>query len=168
MFIEATQEDCGAVAALAAKTFSGTFGHLYKPENLAEHLKEKFSTAYFEQSLATGDTLVMLRDGATLIGYAKVGTVGLPIKTPYSRGAQEIHRVYIDQPYQGRGFGKAMMLHILSLPRITTAPEVFLGVWEENMGAQALYRQYGFRPVGKYLYQVGDQFDREIIMARVR
>lgn len=168
MFSEATREDCAAVATLAAKTFSDTFGHLYRPENLAEHLKEKFSPEYFEQCLASGDTILMLRDGAQLIGYAKVGTVALPLKTPYSRGAQEIHRVYIDKPYQGRGFGKALMLHILSLPRITTAPEVFLGVWEENVTAQALYRQYGFKPVGKYLYQVGDQFDREIIMARVR
>lgn len=168
MFTEATHDDCPAVAALAAKTFSEAFGHLYRPENLAQHLTEKFSVPYFEQSLAAGDTILMLRDGAALIGYAKVGTVGLPIKTPYSRGAQEIHRVYVDKPYQGRGFGKAMMLHILSLPRIATAPEVYLGVWEENVTAQGLYRQYGFRPVGKYLYQVGDQSDREIIMARVR
>ena len=76
--------------------------------------------------------------------------------------------MYVDKEYQGRGLGKALMLHILSLPRIATASMVYLGVWEENIRAQSLYRQYGFEPVGKYLYQVGDQYDREIIMARKR
>ena len=168
MFMEATKADCDAIADIAAKTFVDTFGHLYTEANRDQHIVEKFSAAYFAQSLDAGDTLLMLKDGATLIGYAKVGHVGLPVKPPIPNGAEEIHRVYIDKAHQGKGIGKAVMLHILSLPRITTAPIVYLGVWEENMKAQALYKQYGFEPVDRYLYQVGDQFDKEIIMARKR
>jgi ribosomal protein S18 acetylase RimI-like enzyme len=168
MFTEATKDDCATIAALAAKTFSDTFGHLYRPENLAAHLAEKFSAEYFVQALEEGNTLLMLKDKDALIGYAKVGKVELPVKGKIPNGAQEIHRVYIDKSQQGKGLGKALMLHILSLPRITTAPVVYLGVWEENRRAQALYEQYGFGPVGNYLYHVGDQTDREIIMARVR
>lgn len=166
MFIEATIDDCRDIAQFAAKTFSETFGHLYRTENLLQHLVQKFSADYFRQSLAAGDTLLMLKEGERMVGYAKVGHVDLPVKSPIPKGAQEIHRVYIDKEFQGRGLGKAMMLHILSLPRIATAPIVYLGVWEENVTAQSLYRQYGFEPVGKYLYQVGDQSDKEIIMAR--
>jgi ribosomal protein S18 acetylase RimI-like enzyme len=94
--------------------------------------------------------------------------VALPVKPPLHKGAQEIHRVYVEKSFQGRGLGKALMLHILSLPRVTTAPVVYLGVWEENLKAQSLYRQYGFSPVGHYLYAVGDQHDKEMIMARQR
>lgn len=168
MFTEATKEDCAAIATLASKTFIDTFGHLYTDVNRDRHIAEKFSAEYFERSLDAGDTLLMLKDKDALIGYAKVGHVGLPVKPPIPQGAQEIHRVYIDKAHQGKGLGKAMMLHILSLPRITTAHRVYLGVYEENVTAQALYKQYGFEPVGKYLYQVGDQFDREIIMALKR
>ena len=167
MFTEATMDDCEAVAALAAKTFTESFGHLYRPENLVQHLATTCSADYFRESLRSGDTLLMLHDGDALIGYGKVGQMRLPYQ-PVPRGAQEIHRVYIDRPYQGRGLGKALMFELMALPRITTASAVFLSVWEENITAQALYHQYGFKPVGKYLYQVGDQYDQEIIMARLR
>ena len=166
MFMEATKEDCVTIARLAAKTFTDTFGHLYTQANRERHIAEKQSVAFFEQSLDAGDTLIMLKEKDALIGYAKVGHVGLPVKPPIPSGAQEIQRVYIDKAHQGKGIGKATMLHILSLPRIMTASMVYLGVWEENVKAQALYKQYGFEQVGRYLYQVGDQFDREIIMAR--
>jgi len=168
MFTQATHADCEAVAALAQKTFLESFGHLYRPENRAAHVAEKFSTEFFTHALEAGDTILMLHDAARLIGYAKVGHLNLPMKPPIARGAQEIHRVYIDKEFQGRGLGKALMLHILSLPRIAAASAVYLGVWEENLRAQHLYTLYGFEPVGKYLYQVGDQADQEIIMARVR
>jgi diamine N-acetyltransferase len=168
MFTEATHDDCDAIAALAQKTFVDAFGHLYRPENRDAHVAEKFSAAFFRAALASGDTILMLHDAGQLIGYAKVGHLALPLTSPIPRGAQEIHRVYIDKEFQGRGLGKALMLHILSLPRITAATAVYLGVWEENLRAQHLYTLYGFEPVGKYLYQVGDQSDQEIIMARVR
>lgn len=163
---EATKADCAAVATLAAKTFADTFGHLYRPENLQAHLAEKYCPEFFEQTLDAGDTLLTLHEGNALVGYAKIGRLALPVKPPIPKGAQEIHRVYVDKTYQGRGLGKALMLHILSLPRIVTAPAVYLGVWEENLRAQHLYTRYGFEPVGKYLYHVGDQSDREIIMVR--
>lgn len=168
MFTEATHDDCAIIAALAAKTFTESFGHSYRPENLAQHLAEKCSKEFFEHSISAGNTVLMLHDANTLIGYAKIGHVALPVKPPIPKGAQEIHRVYIDKAFQGRGLGKAMMLHILSLPRIATAAMVYLGVWEENIRAQTLYKQYGFVPHGHYLYAVGDQYDKEMIMARVR
>ena len=168
MFTEATKADCKKVAKLATKTFVDAFGHLYNEGNRDQHIIDKFSPEYFEQSLDAGDTVLMMHVDGQFIGYAKVGHLSLPVKPPIAKGAQEIYRVYIDKPFQGKGFGKALMLHILSLPRISTASMVYLGVWEENLKAQSLYTQYGFLPVGRYLYQVGDQFDREIIMGRKR
>ncbi len=166
MITEATHADCVALAALAAKTFTQAFGHLYRPENLATHLATHSKADFFAAALEAGDTILMSHVDGALVGYAKVGQVGLPVKPPIPKGAQEIHRVYVDKAYQGRGLGKALMLHILSLPRITTASMVYLGVWEENLKAQALYTQFGFKAVGHYIYKVGDQSDQEIIMAR--
>ena len=82
MFTEATYDDCEAIAAFAQKTFIDTFGHLYRPENRAAHVAEKFSTEFFIRALESGDTIVMLHDEARLIGYAKVGHLSLPVKPP--------------------------------------------------------------------------------------
>jgi ribosomal protein S18 acetylase RimI-like enzyme len=163
----ATSADCDAVAELAARTFSETFGHLYTAKNLASHLAKTCSAEYFRDSLKTGDTLLMAHVEGKLIGYGKVGWMRLPV-TPMPPGAVEIHRVYVDKTHQGHGYGKALMLYILSLPAVRTAPIVYLSVWEENLRAQALYNQYGFVPAGRYLYYVGTQADHEIIMARHR
>lgn len=163
---EATSADCEALAQFAAKAFNETFGHLYRPENLLQHLLHKFSAEFFVRALAEGDTLLMMKEGERIIAYAKVGHVDLPVKPPIPKGAQEIHRVYVDGEFQRQGLGKALMIHILSLPRVENAPVVYLGVWEENVKAQGLYTLYGFEAVGKYLYAVGDQYDQEIIMAR--
>lgn len=163
---EATHADCATLAAFAAQTFTESFGHLYTPENLQSHLAKHYQPGYLENALAEGSTLLMMYLEDVLIGYGKVGRVVLPVKPSIPPGAQEIHRVYVAQQYQGKGYGKQLMLHILSLPRVQTAPAVYLGVWEENLRAQALYKQYNFEIVGRYLYHVGTQSDRELIMVR--
>jgi diamine N-acetyltransferase len=162
----ATHADCDAISVLAAKTFAATFGYLYTLDNLNAHLTSQCSAAYFCAGLDAGDTLLMMKDGDQLIGYGKVGRVGLPVAPPIAAGAVEIHRVYIDLSYQGRGLGKELMVYMLSLPQVRLAPITYIGVWEENLRAQALYAQYGFKQVGRYLYHVGTQSDRELIMAR--
>jgi ribosomal protein S18 acetylase RimI-like enzyme len=165
---DATPEDCAEVARLAARTFADTFGHLYQPHNLLHHVMSKCSEDYFREHLERGDSLLLLHLDGVLTGYAKVGHVDLPVKPPLPSGAQELHRLYVIKEQQGKGLGKALMVALMNLPRLQVAPAIYLGVWEENHRAQALYHQWGFNAVGKYLYQVGDQYDQEIIMARMR
>jgi ribosomal protein S18 acetylase RimI-like enzyme len=167
-FIPATEADYETLAGFAAKTFTATFGHLYTPENLQRHLSDYCCPGYFREAVEAGEDVVLVKDGDTLIGYGKAGRVVLPIDSPIPEDAIEIHRVYIDAPYQGRGLGRQLMDHLLALPKLAAAPMIYLGVWEENLAAQALYASYGFTQVGRYLYQVGSQFDREIILARKR
>lgn len=162
----ATEADISAVAAFAAEVFAEYFGHLYRPENLALHIAATCSPDYFRKTLASGETLLLLKSDDRLIGYAKLGHVTLPLPKPPAAGALEIHRVYIDQDFRDQGLGKLLVMHLLGLPQVQVAPAVYLGVWEENVRAQALYAQYGFKPIGHYLYKVGDQSDREMIMWR--
>ena len=93
--------------------------------------------------------------------------MGLPV-ADMPEGAMEIHRLYIDRPHQGAGHGRRLMEALLALPVIAAAPVLYLSVWEENHRARAFYATYGFTQVGRYLYQVGDQYDQELILARER
>ncbi len=154
------------MAALAAKTFAATFGHLYTLENLTAHLTSQCSASYFRAALEEGDSVFLMRHEGDLIGYGKYGRVALPVTPPIPAGAVEIHRVYIDAQHQGHGLGKQLMMHMLAQPLVALAPVIYIGVWEENIRAQALYARYGFKQVGRYLYHVGTQSDRELIMAR--
>jgi ribosomal protein S18 acetylase RimI-like enzyme len=164
---EATMADAARVAAFAAQTFTDTFSPSCSAENIAIYCGEKCTAEYFARSMEAGNTVLMQLQGDVLIGYAKVGHLGVPVKNP-ARDAQEIHRVYVAKEQQGRGHGKALMLHILSLPRVATAHGVYLGVWEHNVKAQSLYTQYGFKPVSHYTFYVGDQADTDLIMLKTR
>ena len=56
----------------------------------------------------------------------------------------------------------------LSHPLMNCAENIYLGVWEHNLGAQRFYKSYGFNEVGEYLFEVesGTPADRELIMLR--
>lgn len=164
----ASAADSDALAALAARTFTATFGHLYNAQNLERHLAEHYSARYFHRAMASGEAILLLKDGDTLMGYGKIGHVQVPANPAPPPGAVEIHRVYLDAQYQGQGYGKQLLFALLNLPQVQLAPVVYLSVYEENLTAQGLYAHYGFKTVGQYLYQVGTQSDRELIMARVK
>ena len=80
----ATTADAAALAAIGAETFTLTFGHLYRPEDLAAFLAESHAEAAYAKLL--GDArygLWLLEDdarpeGARAIGFAVAGPCGLP------------------------------------------------------------------------------------------
>ncbi len=167
LFREATPADAVQLAGFAASMFNETFGHLYKAADLESHLKEKCSVESFVEAFVEGDLMILAYDGDELIGYCKIGDVGLPVPHPPG-GAQEIHRIYIRRKYHGSGLGQEMLKRALATQRLKEASLVYLGVWEENDRAKQFYYKNGFMPVGRYLYNVGAQVDNEMILARVQ
>lgn len=168
IFRTATRADIATLAALATDTFTETFGASYHPEDLAAHHAEKNSVAYFTAAFEAGDTIILVEENGAAVGYGKLGKVELPVKPRPAPGGVEIHRVYIRATHQGRGLGRALMLQLLADARVQHAPVLYVGVWQENLRAQALYRHYGFEIIGEYLYPVGQHKDHEFIMARKR
>ena len=43
---------------------------------------------------------------------------------------------------------------------------MWLGVWEHNRRALAFYRKRGFKVVGAHIFQVGDDAQNDLLMAR--
>lgn len=165
---EATRADIPLLAKLAAETFSETFGHMYKAEDLAAHLQSKCGEEYFTAAFDANDTIYLSELKGEVIGYGKLGHVEVPVKPAPERGGVEFHRVYIRKPFQGAGHGRNLLVALLTNPRAQMAPVTYLGVWQGNLQAQGLYTQHGFKIVGEYLYPVGQHMDHEYIMARRR
>lgn len=69
---------------------------------------------------------------------------------------------------QGKGLGRKLMAIALDYlnSRYRKEPQ-WLGVWSENLRAQALHRSYGFEKVGEYEFEVGNTRDREFIFRRL-
>ena len=163
LYRDATPDDAEALAAFARASFIDTFGHLYPPQDLADFLEASHTTALYE-TYARDPNLhlrVATRDGV-IVGYSKTGAVDLHVDD--AARCIELHRLYVDVSVKGAGVAKKLMDDLLAWTREQGAEALYLGVWESNARAIALYESRGFEKVGNYKFKVGDTMDDEFIM----
>jgi diamine N-acetyltransferase len=158
----ATPADAALMAALGARSFTETFGHLYTPDNLAAFL-ENHSADKWRAELADPTFAVRLaeEDGAPA-GYCKLGPPSLPFEP---RGVPaELRQLYVLRPWQGRGVAAVLMDWAIGEARGRGAGELYLSVFIDNHRARRFYARYGFEPVGRYDFMVGSHADEDIVM----
>ncbi len=155
----ATKADIPNLREFSIRTMVEKFGHLYKQEDLDQHLEEAYSEEFHHAALNTCKFLLVL-DEEKLIGYAKWGDLGLPVETPITPNG-EIHRLYVDSTYRGQKIGHKLMQHMMD--DMADKKAIYLSVFSENEGAQRFYDRYGFNKKGEYKYMVGSHADHEFI-----
>ncbi len=166
MFRDGTPEDAEALARIGSDTFAETFGHTYRREDLHRHLSSAFSReALAEELAAPGVEFRIAQSGRRMVAYAKIGPVRLPIETG-AREALELHRMYVRASEQGVGVGRILLTWAINRARERGAQDMYLGVWQENERAIAVYQSRQFEIIGEYKYRVGDHYDDEFIMKK--
>lgn len=162
----ATVDDAQTLSALAARTFTETFGHLYPPEDLAAFLDEAYAVEKQRTILAHPDYAVwLLEHDGVAVGHAAAGPCGLP-HADVAPGDGEIKRLYLLRAHQGGGTGTRMMETILAWLLRGGPRTLWVGAWSENLGAQRFYARHGFDKVGEYIFPVGSINDLEFILRR--
>lgn len=161
----ATVADAPALAALAADTFVATFGHLYRPTDLATFLAKEQTAVHYRQLIGKPDVGVWLAEapGGELAGFLTAGPCKLPVPDLEPR-AGEIRQLYLRAAVQGQGLGSRMLETGLAWLREQGHAPLYIGVWSGNFGAQRLYGRHGFGKVGEYDFPVGEHLDREFIL----
>jgi ribosomal protein S18 acetylase RimI-like enzyme len=159
--------DAPALAALGARTFTETFGHLYANADLQDFLDAARSTEVYARLLADPDVFVAVAsdDRDELVGYVLAGGCKLPVPD-LEPHAGEVRELYLLEGHQGRGLGTRMLTAALDWLAERDRSPLYVGVWSENYGAQRLYGRHGFEKVGEYEFPVGRQMDREFILKR--
>lgn len=153
---KAIREDIPAISALCIKTYLDAFGHLFTPAEIEEKLKMR--SVEFYESIFDRDLILLAEEENKMVGYVQFGdTTFTPEEVEgLLKQDQEIMRLYVLSDYQGKGIGKSLLDAALADPKLKDAKSIYLDVWEENLGAQKLYKSYGFEEVGK--------LDEDIIM----
>ena len=163
-FRDAHDTDAADLADIGRDTFVETFGHLYSPTDLKRYLEDTYSVEKMKEDLRDPQVEIrMAYSGKRMVAYCKIG----PVKLPTDVGpdpALELHRVYVYQAGQGVGVGRILLAWATERARQRGAKNLFLGVWEGNQRAIALYESRGFEKVGTYKFKVGDTLDDEFIM----
>jgi ribosomal protein S18 acetylase RimI-like enzyme len=168
--ITPTVDHLPQLQALMRATFTETFGQLYPPADLARYL----DTAYADDQLRSelndewNFWRLVLDTSGSPVAYLECVPAHLPHPQVRPEEHGEIERIYVLRSRQGKGLGRKLMTIAVDhlADRYGAAPQ-WLGVWSQNIRAQALYRSFGFEKLGEYEFPVGDTIDQDFIFCRI-
>ena len=161
-FRDANPADAALLSALARRTFSETFGHLYDPADLAAFLAQHTPTAWARDLADPAFTIRIVEQDGEAIGYAKLGPPSLPFEP---RGAAiELRQFYLLAPAQGTGVAQQLMAWVIDIARKSGADDLYLSVFVDNHRARRFYERHGFERIGEYGFMVGNHRDTDDVM----
>ena len=164
--LEATLSDLADLQALAIATFTETFGHDNSPEDLQTFFDQAYNQDILRQEILDDQSKIyLLREKEQAIGYLKVNWGTSQTEQELENGF-EIQRIYLLQSHQGKGYGKLLFDHALTLASQSDQDWVWLGVWEHNYKAQAFYASYGFEKFSEHAFPVGDKVDVDWLLKK--
>lgn len=162
----ANPADAQALSRIAEKTFVEAFGHLYPSEDLQAFLRESYAVERQRVILETpGYAVWLLEHEGEAVGHAAAGPCGLP--NPGVRpGDGELKRLYVLRDFQNGGWGGRLFQAVMDWLLADGPRTLWIGVWENNLGAQRFYARHGFEKVGEHTFPVGRVVDREFTLRR--
>jgi ribosomal protein S18 acetylase RimI-like enzyme len=163
---QAEQHDAAALAALAEQTFRETFGADNTAQDMDQHCAQAYGIGIQTQEILDPqiDTFVV-EDKHELIAYAQLYWLRAPSCVKAAHPV-EIRRFYVDSAWHGKGIANALMTALLEHVAAKNADQVWLGVWEHNPKARKFYQKMGFLEVGKHVFQLGNDPQRDLILSR--
>ena len=160
---DATPADADALALLARRSFTDTFGHLYAPEDLAAFLTGHNPLGWAAELGNVAYAVRLAVAAGEPIAYAKLGP---PDTLPFiPQGPSiELRQFYVLQPWHGSGLANELMTWVLATARARGARAIYLSVFVDNARARRFYERFGFERVGTYAFKVGNHADEDDVM----
>lgn len=157
--------DAGRLALVGAASFLDGFAGIIGGDAMVAHCATKHNAEYYRDLLAPEGSKAWLIEavpGGAPLGYCVLTPPDLP---GAGEGDLEVKRIYTLSQLHGSGAGAAMMAAAIHAAREAGARRLMLGVYAGNERAIGFYRKYGFEPVGKRQFTVGDQVCDDLVMA---
>ena len=152
------------LARLKAVTFAETFAEDNDPRHVQAHVAREFTAEAVRRTLEheRSTTWWMLDDGVP-IGFLKVNRGNAQTEPDLDDGL-EVEQIYVLASHHGRRLGGRLMEHAITTARREGFPFVWLGVWENNEKAIAVYEHLGFFVIGDHTFLFGDEEQRDLLM----
>ena len=158
--------DAAIIAELGARTFRETFERICVPEDMEAFLARTYGEALQRAELldSSRPARILVIDGVPS-GFLQLRLdhrePGIVAERPV-----ELQRIYVLRAVHGGGHGAALMKEALALATGWGADQIWLGVWENNHRALGFYARWGFHEVGEHIFKIGDQVDRDLLLAK--
>jgi ribosomal protein S18 acetylase RimI-like enzyme len=158
--------DAAPLAAFAREIFDQTFGPHNDPEDMGTYMREAFGEAQQAGELADAGIVTLVAEvRGELAGYAQVSSRREP-PARSGPGPVELMRFYVGTAWHGRGVAQALMRAVVESARDLGGQSLWLCVWGENARAVEFYRKCGFVETGTAPFQLGEDLQTDLVMAR--
>jgi ribosomal protein S18 acetylase RimI-like enzyme len=161
---DAVAADAATLDRLFDTVFCGTFGHLYRAEDLEQFLSSRTIADWEEELRDPRFAFRVAEVDGEPVGYVKLG----PLKLPVEPGgpALLVDQFYVLKEHHGVGIAHALMEWAIEEARRRGATAIYLTVFIDNHRARRFYDRYGFEAVGRYEFMVGSHADEDVIMRK--
>ena len=162
----AVPADALRLSQLAESTFRETFAAANTVDDMALHCAASYGEGIQSAEIAHPMMATLLAERERqLVGFAQLRWGSAPAcVTGASPG--EVQRIYVASEWHGKGIAQSLMHACLEALRQRGSDVVWLAVWERNPRAIAFYRKIGFVECGSHTFPVGNDPQRDIVMAR--
>ena len=155
-------DEAATIADLARRCFTETFGHLYRPDDLALFLQGHSPENWHRELTDPAFAIRAAYQDAEPVGFTKLGPIAMPVEP--TGPAMELRQFYVLATQQGTGLAQRLMTWAIDEARARCARELFLSVFVDNHRARRFYEKLGFERVGTYAFMVGTQADEDALM----
>lgn len=158
--------DVQPLAAISRQTFIETFQDYNTEEDLKTFLNEAYEPGKLLAELQNDESFFYFCEvDGQLAGYMKLNTMEAQSEQQ-GQDALEIERIYFLKEFQGQGLGSRFFDLAEKMAKQMKKQRIWLGVWEHNQQALAVYKKKGFVSFSEHIFQVGDDKQRDILMEK--
>jgi diamine N-acetyltransferase len=159
-------QDIPALRTLAIRIYRDTFSNDNTPENMEAFLNRDYSEESFRNEFKEKDSSYFFAEENDIpVGYLRLRSNN-EVEAYLGKNTIELHRLYVDQKYQGKKVGTLLMEKALNVARDLKVEWLWLGVWERNPKAQRFYNKWGFERFSEHVFQMGDEAQTDWLLKK--
>ncbi|MFP8965598.1 GNAT family N-acetyltransferase [Pokkaliibacter sp. CJK22405] len=163
----ATDSDATAVAVFLDTAFRHTYSATNRAVDIELYCSKFYGPQYQAREIADKHmSTLLLLENEEIMGVAQLRW-GIPSHDfSDAESAGEVQRFYIADALHGKGAAQALMKSCFQSVLSRGLGWIWLAVWEANPRAIAFYRKLGFTEVAEQRFQLGEDVQRDLVMAR--
>ena len=160
-----TPDDALCLGVLGLQVFLDTYATEGIRPTVAREVLAAFSTVKMLDRLRDpAAAFVIAERHGHLVGFAQL-TLGQPQERVAAESPCELFRLYVQEPFTGRGLGTRLLHAAESLATAQGADTIWLSPWVHNRRALAFYAARGFSDVGATWYRFeGEAHENRVLV----
>ena len=153
---ECRLKDIEKIKYICEKTFYETFSNENTKEDMDNYLRDNFSYGQLEREIRNDySRFYIVKNNEEVVAYMKLNFDKAQTEAGHDN-TLEVQRIYVLQEYKGKSIGKLLIQKAIEIGKSYNLNYIWLGVWENNIGAIKFYEKQGFKKFSTHIFKLGE------------